>query len=588
MYNLFISFLTGIGALVSGLLAIATLFLIFRKLKKRRIPKGVVLTLDLDQGVIELPPASPAAKLKNKQPTLLQILDAIHLAAQDARVRSLFVRLGAAPIGMAQCQEIRDALIEFSRSGKPCVAFAPSLSNSNLGTRNYYLATACKEIYVQPSGDVGLCGMAARAFFLKPLLEKLGIKAQFEKRVEYKTAMNMLLEEGFTKEHRESLESISDSFVQQMISGVADAREIDRDEVEKIFAEGPHSAQEAVEKKLVDAALYEDEVYDLFRTEPEEVMKTMSLGTYFQKAHKPPKGKKSLGLIYGVGPVVDGDSGHSFLYRGSSMGDKTLTRAFRAAIKDESVGAIVFRVDSPGGSYVASDTIWREVCRAQDKGKAVIVTMGDVAGSGGYFVAMPAKHIIAQPGTITGSIGVLAGKLVTKEAWSRIGVQWEEVQTHENAGMWSDISEFTPEQSDKLKEMMDRIYADFTGRAAQGRGLSAEEIDLRARGRIFTGALAKELGLVDHLGGLKLALELGRKEAGIPEEKPCPIKVFPEEASFFEKISRKGGAQPTEIKLSALTQVEELKPFATALSLIGKTQRPGSLEMPHAHIWKEL
>jgi len=203
-------------------------------------------------------------------------------------------------------------------------------------------------------------------------------------------------------------------------------------------------------------------------------------------------------------------------------------------------------------------------------------------------VAMPAKHIVAQPGTITGSIGVLAGKLVTRDAWARIGVHWDEVQTHENAGMWSDTSEFSPDQSEKLKEMMDRIYADFTQRVGEGRTLSDAEVDARARGRIFTGVQAKELGLVDHLGGLAFALDLAHKEANLPDGKDAPIRVFPAEPSLLEKLTRKPASEPLEIQLSALAQNKKFAPLVRAMRMLQKHEHPVTLEMPHAEVWSEL
>jgi protease-4 len=253
----------------------------------------------------------------------------------------------------------------------------------------------------------------------------------------------------------------------------------------------------------------------------------MYAARYLQSAGSPHNKGKTIALVYGVGGVVRGKSNYDPVMGSVNMGSDTVSGALRAAADNKDVKAILFRVDSPGGSYIASDAIWRELVRARQKGKPVIVSMSDVAGSGGYFVAMPADKIVAQPGTITGSIGVLSGKMLTSGLWNKIGISWDEVHTGNNATLYTGTTDFSPAEWQKFEGWLDRVYEDFTSKVAEGRKLPKDKVLQIAKGRIWTGEDAKALGLIDEVGGFPVALNLAKKAAGIPEKDEVNLRLFP-------------------------------------------------------------
>jgi protease IV len=288
-------------------------------------------------------------------------------------------------------------------------------------------------------------------------------------------------------------------------------------------------------------------------------------------------------LVHGIGNVVRGESESNPLSDGSTMGSDTVTAALRAATADDDVKAIVFRVDSPGGSYVASDAIWREVVRARQKGKPVVITMGNVAASGGYFVAMPADKIVAQPGTITGSIGVLGGKFVTRDFFGKLGITWDEVHTSANARMYSSIAEYTPAEWARHQAWLDRVYADFTSKVADGRKLPKEKVLEIAKGLVWTGEDAKALGLVDELGGFHTALRLAKQAAKIADGDDVQVRAYPRRKSPVEQLL--GGEQRESSEAAALRAVvrafEDLRPLVRRLEILsGRVPQPLEAPLP--------
>jgi protease-4 len=292
-------------------------------------------------------------------------------------------------------------------------------------------------------------------------------------------------------------------------------------------------------------------------------------------------------LIYGVGGVQRGESGYDALFD-EAMGSDTVTAAFRAAIEDKDVQAILFRVDSPGGSYVASDSIYRETLRAKAAKKPVIVSMGNVAGSGGYFVAMAADKIVAQPGTITASIGVLGGKMLTKGLWDKLGLTWDEVHTSAPSKMWSGLHDYSPQEWSRFEAWLDRVYEDFTGKVAEGRRLPKEKVLEIAKGRVWTGEDAKRLGLVDELGGFPVALKLARQAAGLSAGADVRLKVFPKPKSTLDLLMG-SGRESSEAQAAAallLRTVRAAEPIAPALKAMGLLGTPGVLTMPPVEVSK--
>jgi protease-4 len=501
------------------------------RLRQRRTAP-LILELDLTEGIAEEPPADPvSAVLAMRRTRLADVLDGLRRASADDRVRALIVKVGGRRIGLARVQELRTAIQEFGGTGKLTVAWAETFGDFSAGNVPYYLATAFDRIYLQPSGDVGLTGISVENWFYRGTLDMLGIDYQVGKRREYKSAADRLTEHGFTGPAREATQRLATSIIEQITEAIGQRLEIPAREARSLIDRGPFLATDALDARLVDALGYRDEVYAQVRKEVGPDAYLLYLSRYqrsrslAQRARKLPNpGENVVALIYASGPIRRGRSGRGPLASGA-MGSDTMTAALRAAAADHRVQAIVLRVNSPGGSYVASDSIWREVVRARESGTPVVVSMGDVAASGGYFIAMAADAIVAEPATITGSIGVLAGKPVVNNLLHRAGVSTDLVREGEHADMFTLTRPFSEDEWARVNIWLDRIYADFTAKVAAGRGMSAEKVDDIARGRVWTGADASENGLVDELGGLATAAALARQKAGLPDT--APLRVYP-------------------------------------------------------------
>jgi protease-4 len=464
------------------------------------------------------------------------VVEALERAAHDHRVKALVARVGEADISLAQIQEVRDALLAFRRKGKPAVAYAETFGEFGPGNRAYYLATAFDAIYLHPSGDVGLTGLIAESPFLRGTLEKLGLTPRLDHREQYKTAMNLVTERQYTETHKEAVWRVIESHFGQIVRGITEARGLAEQEVRSLIDRGPFSARQAMDSRLVDGLLYRDQVYAQVKEQVGNDATVLPLLTYLARVGRPHTHGSSIALIYGVGGIKRGKSGGNPMFQSPSMGSDTVTAAFRAAIEAEDIKAILFRVDSPGGSYVASDAIWRETVRARQAGKPVIVSMGSTAASGGYFIAMAADKIVAQPATLTGSIGVLSGKMLTPDFWNKVGVTWDYVHTSANATFWSNLHDYTPQQWEQFQDWLDRIYDDFTEKVAEGRGLPKARVLEIAGGRVWTGEDAKALGLVDALGGFPVALRLAKEAVGIPQEATVRLKVFPPPKALYQLL----------------------------------------------------
>jgi protease-4 len=502
----------------------------------RRVETGTVVTVDLEEPIVEEEPSMTLRTLgEAPHLTTRDVVDGLRRAATDDRVTSVVATVGGAGMGLAQIQEIRDAVLAFRESGKRAIVFSESFGEFGPGTGAYYLASAFDEVWLQPSGTVSLTGVISETPFIRGALEKLKIEPRFDARREYKSAVNLFTERGYTPAHREATLGVLRSQFDQIVTGIGAARKLDVAAVSGLVDRAPLASDEAKDAGLVDRLGYRDEVWTALAPEGEKPPR-LTLGKYLARRGHPDDDGDRVALIYGVGTVHRGESGSGFLTGEASMGSDTIVEAFEDAIDDDSIRAIVFRVDSPGGSYIASDVIWREVGRARRQGKPVIVSMGNVAGSGGYFVAASADVIVAQPGTITGSIGVLAGKLITDDFWRSLGVDWGELHEGEHATMYSPIQDYTPSEWTRFQDFLDRIYADFKTKVGEGRHLDAETVERVARGRIWTGTQALERGLVDELGGLQRALAVTRERLALAADAPIEVVVLPQEEPFAEKL----------------------------------------------------
>ena len=570
--------LATIGALVLvGMILGVGCVLIARK----SVPSKVILEVDFETHLVEYVPDDPVARIvSGKAPTMLGVVEALDRASTDKRVVGLIARVGEAGLSLAQIQEIRDAVTAFRRSGKPAIAYAETFGEGGRGNGSYYLASAFDEICLQPSGDVGLAGLAFERSFIRGTLDKLGLIPRMDHRAEYKNAMNVLTEKKFTAAHREATEKVMESEFGQIVKGIAQARRLPEDRVRALIDRGPFLGEEALKAKLVDRLAYRDDAYAEIKKKAGKHAKFLYLSKYLERAGSPYDKGATVALIYGVGGVLRGKSGYNPVFQNVTMGADTIAAAFRSAADDKKVKAILFRIDSPGGSYVASDTIWRETVRARKAGKPIIVSMGGVAGSGGYFVAMSADKIVAQPATLTGSIGVFAGKLITTNFWDKFGVSWDEVHSSSNAMMFTGLRDYTPEQWARFETWLDRIYDDFTSKVAAGRKLPKEKVLDIAKGRVWTGEDAKALGLVDELGGFPVALRLVREAAGLSADAKIRLKLFPPKKSPLQRLLR--GESDNSQKAGDETiarALEVIQPLARVARDLGLAADPDVLRM---------
>ena len=490
----------------------------------------LILELDLTEPLAQGVPTDPvSAFLQRRQSRLKDVLTGLRKASRDERVEMLVTKVGPSRMGFARAQELRDAVLAFRASGKPALAWAESFGEWGPGLVPYYLATAFDEIWLQPIGDVTLGGLELGTPFLRGALDHLEIEPQVGQRYEYKNAADVLLRSAFSDAHREAMQQLATSVVDQVVDGVARERRLDTTRVRELVDQPPIAAEDALAAGLVDRVGYRDELYAEVRKRAGDEAKLIYVSRY---AHPPvpvPRAvrkARTIALIWGLGPITSGKSGRG-PGGGNRMGSDTVTAALRAAARDKDVEAIVFRVGSQGGSAVASDAIWREVRQAREAGKPIVASMGDVAASGGYYVAMGADVIVAEPATITGSIGVVAGKLVTDRLWNRLGVSYDSVAIGELARMFSTRTRYGPAEQAALASWLDRLYEMFVSKVATSRDMSRDEVHEVARGRVWTGADARDRRLVDVLGGLDRAAEIAAERAGIPATADVDLVSYP-------------------------------------------------------------
>ena len=497
-----------------------------------RVGSNAVLVLNVEGEIEEQRPTDFFSAINGETtPVQHDFTDELDTAKTDSRIKALVVKIGPLATGWAKLEEIRAHLLSFRESGKPSICH---LGGDGAGNSEYYVASACSEVWIVPTSEIWIRGMMGEATFLRGTLDKLKIIPDYYHIAEYKTASNQLTEKKFTPAHREEVEAIVRSIYDQYLTDAAAGRKMDRAAFEQLVQKGPISAEEAVGDKLADRLAYWDQVQDYVKTRTKD-WNPVSIGKYRSQVKN--SGMTEIAVVHATGLIISGKSGNA-PGGGFIMGGDSVAADLRRAREDSSIKAIVLRIDSGGGSAVASEVIRREVQLARGV-KPVVASMSDVAASGGYWIAMSANKIVAEPNTITASIGVLGGKLNVSGLYNMLGLSTDFVATSDNATIFSAQQNFTPSQRDSFQKMLQETYARFTQGVADGRKMKVEDVDKIGKGRIWSGSQAKDRGLVDELGGLDRAITIAKQLSGIPADRAVRIVRFPEEKTFFEILMEK-------------------------------------------------
>ncbi|WP_372706432.1 signal peptide peptidase SppA [Brevundimonas sp.] len=511
---------------------------------KEPAPNNTVLELDLREGVTDQSPTNPFAAFGGAGLSTLQIVDVLAQAEEDARVKGLLIRLPEAGITPAAADEIRQAVRRFRRSGKVVIAHAQGFQPIGTTISSYMVGASASELWMQNTSSFQLTGFSSDAIFLGRAFEKYGVNAQFEQRYEYKNAVNEYTESNFTPAHREAMGAWMTSIYTSALANAAQDRKTTPQALRTAMEAGPHSSAQALQRRLIDKIGQVEEAEAEIKRRAGRGAEIMEFDDYADsRGERTGSGSSAIAIVGGEGAILTGRGGGSNPFdSGSAMMSDDIARAIYDAIKDQSVKAIVFRVSSPGGSPDASEQILAAVRAAKAAGKPVVVSMGDYAASGGYWVSSEANWIVAQPSTLTGSIGVFGGKFALAEALGRFGVDIRNLTVGgEYADAFSPSEAFDGPDRAAFAAGVDRTYEEFIARVSVGRRLPAARVREIARGRVWTGAQAKSIGLVDQLGGLEEAIAKARELARIPASESVRFQRYPEPSSPLEALSEAFG-----------------------------------------------
>ncbi len=526
-----------VALIVAGILVsmAGMLFIVLMAGSEPRVAQGSVLTLKVAGDLDEVPPETLFGLSSGHRDTLRSVVDMLRKAKADSRITSVVITPGSLGTpSWAKLQEVRDAILDFRKSGKKAVAFL-----EYGGDREYFLATGCEKIFLLPTSPLDLSGIATYDLFLRGTLDKIGAKADFAHIGDYKTAPNQLTETGFTPAHREMRESLNRDLFDQLAAAVAEARKRTPDEVRALIDDGPFLPEDALKAGLVDDLVYEDQIDDKVKLGLSNAERRITGETYRRVSASSAGigGGSRIAVINVVGLIASGRSGYDPM-NGPVAGSDTITEYIRKARSDASVRAIILRVDSPGGSSVASDVIWHELMRTRrGNTRPLVASMSDLAASGGYYVAMAAPDIVAQPGTLTGSIGIYGGKLVLGGTYEKLGMRIEPLSIGRHAEMGSPARPFNADERAKLEAQLQSFYEQFVEKVAESRKMTPEAVDAVAQGRVWTGLQAKQRGLVDALGGLDRAITIAKERAKIPAAQQVELVIYPPRKSLFEMVS---------------------------------------------------
>ncbi|HEX9667924.1 MAG TPA: signal peptide peptidase SppA [Thermoanaerobaculia bacterium] len=501
----------------------------------RALGGPTVLVWRLDRTILEQAPTSgfPFAASATLD-SMAELYPALRAAREDDGVKGLAVYIQGADFGLAKAQEFRRQLAALRQAGKFVECYLETAGEGSNGTLAYYLATACERIHLAPAGDLNLLGLFADSIFLRGAFEKLKVDPAFSSVGRYKSAVEAFTQTEHSPAAEEAMNAILDSFYEQLVAGIAAARHLPPAEVRRLIDDAPYAAPEALRRKLVDALAYPDQFRDRIEERAGGEPRLVRLQDYDGRGN--PFAGKTIAVVFALGTIVRGHGGIEPWTQEVFLGSESLAEILSDLADDDGVAAVVLRVDSPGGSALASDLILRQV-ELLAREKPVVVSMSDVAASGGYYIAAKAHKIVAEPATLTGSIGVFGGKLVTRRLQEEhLGVTHDTLKRGANADIYTTLAPFSAAQQTRVDGLMRRVYDTFIGHVARGRKLSPREVEAVAQGRVWTGEEARRLRLVDELGGFDRALELARAEAGIAAGAAVRLAFYPEPPSLWDLL----------------------------------------------------
>jgi protease-4 len=541
--------------------------------KTRALPKDMILVLNVENGLRESAGSSSLLDpFAGRTLTVHQLITTLEKAKQDKRVRGILVSLDSAGIELAHIQEIRTAIHDFRTSGKYAHIYTPSFADLGGGIGAYYFASAFDQIWMQPVGMVAITGVSMEMPFARTVLDKVGVKPEFLQREEYKSAMENFTHSEMSPENRESIQSIIADISAKMLGDITKDRQIHPQKMTELVDLGLLTGEEALKAGLINRIDYADKLVEEMRGgKTADELPLVSVEDYYNtiKRVRPTSTMKSVALVNISGQIVSGSRPEP----GYATSDY-LAEAIHEAADDENIKALIVRVDSPGGSPTASETIRRAIMYAKEKGKKIVVSMGPVAASGGYWVSVDADRIFALPSTLTGSIGVVMGKFQIEELWKKIGVNWDRVRWGEHSGMWSANRSFTESEFERMNTVIDATYQSFVDRVTKGRNMTPENVRDVAKGRAWTGTQAVEKGLVDEIGGLDSALDYAAQQLGEKDRHQLNIVPMPKPLSGMEQLMMLMGDQ-VGISQFLRTKASLLQPLEPWMKEYQANQRMG-------------
>ena len=537
-----------VGLVLVALIGLALMVAAVRK-SEPSIADNSVLNLRVSGSLPDYVPYDPLRKFfGGSDQSLTNLILQFKKAKVDNRIKVVMLDINMSGAGWGKSEEIRDAIADFRSSGKPVYAYMEFGMN-----KEYYIASACDKIYLAPPGELFITGLAADVMFFRGSLDKLGIYPDIFQIGKYKSVGDTFTRKDMSDAHREFMNSLLDDLFNRYVEAIAAGRGKTGDQVRAIIDEAPYGAAKAKEVGLIDGAEYRDDLEKQLKTnlgykesDPLRIVKSSEYSEVAPESLGLNEGEK-IAVIYATGDIGSGQSENS--PTGSqSIGSDTLSKAINDARDDKTIKAIVIRVDSPGGSGLASDVIWHAVDAAKQK-KPVVISMGDVAASGGYYISASANKIIAQPSTITGSIGVVAGKPVMRGFYDWLGISNEYILRGKNAGMFRETEKFSDDERVKFEDWIKTTYYnDFIPKVAKGRNKDAAYVDSVGQGRVWTGFQGKERGLVDEFGGLDRAVEVAKDLAKIPKDKGVHRVILPYPRSFIQELLSQGNESHVKTK----------------------------------------